>query len=534
MADKVQKILVAGDVEGRFNQLFKRVTNVNQKNGPFSFLLCVGDFFGTDNSQWLPYKSGALKVPLTTYVLGPHVPGLSSNYPDLKGCELCENVIYLGPNGIYPCSSGLKIMYLSGRESEDKKKTDFSFIGDDIKSLETQCGSKQVIDILITGQWPKAVCNYAKKPEGCDPDDFGSAMISRLAFNIKPRYHFCGLEGKHYERLPYRNHKVLVESARPVTRFIGLAKVGNPEKLKWLYAFNITPGMHCTEAELNLQPADVTECPYSEAHLVNLSSQAKSQSSGAAQFFYNMNADFNDDGRGRKRKGGGDREFERKRMPPKPTGPCWFCLASPEVEKHLVVSVGEHVYLALAKGGLVPEHLLILPITHFQSTSDLDGDSRQEVEKFKGALRKMFKNKGKCIVFFERNYRTQHMQVQAIPVPGETLGDIKEAFMEVANENGIELDEIPKLSDIAQVAPPGTPFFYAELPSGEKLYHRVKKNFPLQFGREAVASPLILNTPERIDWRECKISQDQETELRNKIRAGFQPYDFTLEEDDDD
>ena len=24
-------------------------------------------------------------------------------------------------------------------------------------------------------------------------------------------------------------------------------------------------------------------------------------------------------------------------------GPCWFCLSSPEVEKHLVVSVGEHV-----------------------------------------------------------------------------------------------------------------------------------------------------------------------------------------------
>lgn len=33
-----------------------------------------------------------------------------------------------------------------------------------------------------------------------------------------------------------------------------------------------------------------------------------------------MNADFNDDGRGRKRKGDRDREFERKRMPPKPTG----------------------------------------------------------------------------------------------------------------------------------------------------------------------------------------------------------------------
>lgn len=59
------------------------------------------------------------------------------------------------------------------------------------------------------------------------------------------------------------------------------------------------------------------------------------------------------------------------------SGPCWFCLASPEVEKHLVVSVGNHAYLALAKGGLVSEHLLILPITHFQSTPDLDDDCRQ-------------------------------------------------------------------------------------------------------------------------------------------------------------
>lgn len=29
--------------------------------------------------------------------------------------------------------------------------------------------------------------------------------------------------------------------------------------------------------------------------------------------------------------------------PPKPQGPCWFCLGSPEVEKHLVVTIGDHV-----------------------------------------------------------------------------------------------------------------------------------------------------------------------------------------------
>lgn len=60
---------------------------------------------------------------------------------------------------------------------------------------------------------------------------------------------------------------------------------------------------------------------------------------------------------------------------------------------------------------------------------------------------------------------------------------IEPSFQDMAESNAIELDEIPKLSDLSQIAPPGTPYFYAELPTGEKLYHRVKKNFPLQFGR---------------------------------------------------
>ena len=38
-----------------------------------------------------------------------------------------------------------------------------------------------------------------------------------------------------------RNHRVLNEPARHVTRFIGLGKVGNADKRKWLYAFNIAP-----------------------------------------------------------------------------------------------------------------------------------------------------------------------------------------------------------------------------------------------------------------------------------------------------
>lgn len=32
------------------------------------------------------------------------------------------------------------------------------------------------------------------------------------------------------------------------------------------------------------------------------------------------------------------------------TSKCWFCLASPSVEKHLIIAVGNTTYLALAKG----------------------------------------------------------------------------------------------------------------------------------------------------------------------------------------
>lgn len=62
---------------------------------------------------------------------------------------------------------------------------------------------------------------------------------------------------------------------------------------------------------------------------------------------------------------------------------CWFCLASPYAEKHLVISIGEHVYLALAKGGLISDHLLITTITHFQSSSELSKEILDEIEKFK-------------------------------------------------------------------------------------------------------------------------------------------------------
>ena len=65
-----------------------------------------------------------------------------------------------------------------------------------------------------------------------DSKETGSAAVSQLALSLQPRYHFCGLQGAFYERQPYRNHQTLQQVAKPVTRFIAMAPVGNPEKKK--------------------------------------------------------------------------------------------------------------------------------------------------------------------------------------------------------------------------------------------------------------------------------------------------------------
>nr|KAF6424729.1 CWF19 like cell cycle control factor 1 [Molossus molossus] len=249
-----------------------------------------------------------------------------------------------------------------------------------------------------------------------DTKKCGSALVSSLATGLKPRYHFAALEKTYYERLPYRNHIVLQENTQHATRFIALANVGNPEKKKYLYAFSIVPMKLMDAAELVKQPPDVTENPYRKlGKEISIGKQIPApEEESACQFFFDLN-----ERQGRKRSSTGR---ERKsphpkqpRKPPQPPGPCWFCLASPEVEKHLVVNVGTHCYLALAKGGLSDDHVLILPIGHYQSVVELSAEVVEEVEKYKATLRRFFKSRGKRCILFERNYKSHHLQLQGGP-----------------------------------------------------------------------------------------------------------------------
>ena len=64
---------------------------------------------------------------------------------------------------------------------------------------------------------------------------------------------------------------------RHVTRFISMADVGNKEKKKWIYAFNIVPLKCLDKSDLVAQPSVVTDMPYNESHMkVQISAKGSS------------------------------------------------------------------------------------------------------------------------------------------------------------------------------------------------------------------------------------------------------------------
>jgi len=177
------KILACGDVKGKFSTFFKKVKSVNAKNGPFEMIICVGDFFGDhefgdseDRQIWDEIKSGKVQVPAPIYMLGPLNESQKTFYPDIDGCELAPDVIYLGRIGLLTTSQGMKIAYVS-------PNVDF----ESVKSLEvrTECehGDFQGVDILLSSDWPMGLGSGDDQVKKTD----GISLISRVAVKLRPR-----------------------------------------------------------------------------------------------------------------------------------------------------------------------------------------------------------------------------------------------------------------------------------------------------------------------------------------------------------
>lgn len=476
------------------------------------------------------------------------------------------------------------MVYLSGKKGPGGPGC---YSQDDVDALRALAEEPGIVDLFLTNEWPTGVTNGADTssvpnqvldPHGFDP------VVAELVAEIKPRYHIAGTKCVFYSREPYVN-----DSAAHVTRFIGLANVGNKEKQKFIHAISPTPASTMSSADIHAKPPNATLSPYAASAKsvpieetpkrpadntdaqywrYDVKRQRQGEGDGGRLCFkftssgscprgskcnfrhdeeavehYQRNVCFDFLNKGKCERGldckfshsletsVGDARprSERRRAESR----CWFCLSSPDVESHLVISIGEAYYCALAKGPLVPNHVLMIPVEHCPSTLMMPAEAEVELGRYKNALAKYFEKQGKTAVYFEWvSQHTRHANLQAVPVPLSKADAVNKIFHIAAKRLDFEFSVVNP-GDGAKVARESlisqseskSSLFYVELPEGKILLHTIDSNekFPAQFGREVLAG--LLSMADRADWRNCKVSNEEEIQMVDDFKQGFREFD---------
>ncbi|KAF5357955.1 hypothetical protein D9756_001453 [Leucocoprinus leucothites] len=245
---------------------------------------------------------------------------------------------------------------------------------------------------------------------------------------------------------------------------------------------------------------------------------------------------------------GGEKRSGR-RGPPKEIAPdeCWFCLSNPNLAKHLIVSIGSEVYVTLPKGQIIPTqsaadhvdvpgggHVLIVPITHYPTFTvippDLAPPIIEETDKYKSALRAFFAKHGCSIVLFEvgrLSAKGGHAHVQAVPIPRKLEDQVESTFILEGRNSGIDFEADPEEAMNLCASGRGG-YFKVDLPDGRKMVHLIRDHAPfnLQFGRQVLVS--LLGVQNRIDWKACMLSEEEDRADAQAFKAAFAPFDPSL------
>ncbi|XP_065059112.1 CWF19-like protein 2 [Rhopilema esculentum] len=216
---------------------------------------------------------------------------------------------------------------------------------------------------------------------------------------------------------------------------------------------------------------------------------------------------------------------------------CRFCFDNPDVAKHLIISIGSHVYLALPiTSSLTEGHCLIIPMQHILASTYLDEDVMQEITIFKKSVVKMFAEREEDVVFLEtvKNFKRQHhMVIECIPVPKE-VGDLAPIYFKKAIEESEsewsqnkKLVEVTKSRGIKGAIPKGLPYFSVEFGNDGGFAHVIEEEATFQhyFGKEIIGNVLDL---EPVRWRKPhKESFQQHKRKVLQFSELWEPFDWT-------
>ncbi|CAH8519107.1 unnamed protein product [Dicrocoelium dendriticum] len=210
------------------------------------------------------------------------------------------------------------------------------------------------------------------------------------------------------------------------------------------------------------------------------------------------------------------------------------------VPKHLVISVGEKVFLSLPGHlSVVSGHCLLTPYEHIGSTTRLDDCTIRELSAFKRQLVEMCKKQlnGSGCVFIENAVRIDsprsHIQVDCIPVDGDVFDSLPAYFQATLSEIGSEWDQNRRVLRLKPggmgahgAVPPKLPYFAVEfglLGGGLVRVIDDGRDIPSYFGREIIGEVLGKNTH---FWRKPKPeSFERLCEKVVQFEAWWTPFD---------
>lgn len=212
---------------------------------------------------------------------------------------------------------------------------------------------------------------------------------------------------------------------------------------------------------------------------------------------------------------------------------CWFCLASPTCETHLIAGVYNEWYLTLPKGPIHPGHVLLVPVTHTPQGAWTLGQAEwtQLVDKLQAHASKTYDYD---LLVFERAMETKggyHTHVNCVPIPRDCTTKLQATMMAHAKASGFDLRNIQSDLTMASMISTEDSYFYAEIRTPSQTHRFLHKQdqeekslVPLQFAREVLAS--VLQNPKLAHWKSCVVDKDEETKMAASFRDSFAAVSF--------
>ena len=96
----------------------------------------------------------------------------------------------------------------------------------------------------------------------------------------------------------------------------------------------------------------------------------------------------------------------------------------------------------------------------------------------------------------------------------------------------MEFSVVQTPKTLSESAPENRQYFYLEMPSRVRMLWEVpagaaeKRRLPLQFGRQVACR--VLRCPQRVFWKDCVVSPEQEHRLTNEFKEAFRPFDSVM------